>query len=151
MLFAPNLIWTKNKPKDYEEHVHKENKVLLIFERLGQVIVTPVALIFSDFNYKGWNFWLPVLGLSFLCMALYELFWLRYFKSEKTMKDFYRSLCGIPVAGATLPVIACRGTSASMTSETFADWENEHVKMLEEYPEKFLIKHYISIAWLKKR
>ena len=46
---------------------------------------------------------------------------------------------------------ACRGTSASMTSETFADWENEHVKMLEEYPEKFLIKHYISIAWLKKR
>lgn len=106
MLFAPNLIWTKNKPKDYEEYVHKENKVLLIFERLGQVTVTPVALIFSDFNYKGWNFWLPVLGLSFLCMALYELFWLRYFKSEKTMKDFYRSLCGIPVAGATLPVIA---------------------------------------------
>lgn len=40
---------------------------------------------------------------------------------------------------------------ASMTSKTFADWENEHVKMLEEYPEKFLIKHYISIAWLKKR
>ena len=41
---------------------------------------------------------------------------------------------------------ACRGTSASMTAETFAAWENEHVKMLGEYPEKFLIKHYISIA-----
>ena len=106
MLFVPNLIWMKNKPKDYEEYVHKENKVLLILERLGQFIVTPVALIFSDFNYKGWNFWLPVLGLSFLCMVLYELFWVRYFKSEKTMKDFYCRFCGFPVAGATLPVIA---------------------------------------------
>ena len=46
---------------------------------------------------------------------------------------------------------ACRGTSASMTSETFTAWEDEHVKMLEEYPEKFLIKHYISIVWLRKR
>ena len=32
---------------------------------------------------------------------------IRYFKSEKTMKDFYSSLMGIPVAGATLPVVAC--------------------------------------------
>jgi len=106
ILFVPNFIWTKNKPKDYEKYARKENKVLLIFERVGQFIVTPVALIFSDFNYKGWNFWLPVLGLSFLCMVLYELFWVRYFKSEKTMKDFYRRFCGFPVAGATLPVIA---------------------------------------------
>ena len=29
MLFVPNFIWTKNKPQDYEEYVHKENKVLL--------------------------------------------------------------------------------------------------------------------------
>ncbi len=106
MLFVPNFIWTKNKPKDYEEYVQNENKVLLIFERAGEFIVTPATLIFSDFNYKGWNFWLPVLGLSFLCMVLYELFWVRYFKSEKTMKDFYSSFCGIPVAGASLPVIA---------------------------------------------
>ena len=61
MLFVPNFIWTKNKPEDYEEYVHKENKALLIFERVGQVIVTTAALIFSDFNYKGWNFWLPVI------------------------------------------------------------------------------------------
>jgi len=39
-------------------------------------------------------------------MVLYELFWVRYFKSEKTMKDFYHRFCGFPVAGATLPVIA---------------------------------------------
>ena len=39
-------------------------------------------------------------------MVLYEIFWIGYFKSEKTMKDFYSSLLGIPVAGATLPVLA---------------------------------------------
>lgn len=39
-------------------------------------------------------------------MILYEIYWVRYFKSEKTMVDFYRSLLGIPVAGASLPVAA---------------------------------------------
>ena len=106
MLFVPNYIWTKNKPQDYEKYAKGENKVLLALERVGQFIVTPVALIFSDFNYKGWNFWLTVLVASFLCMILYEIFWLRYFKSGKTMKDFYRGILGIPVAGATLPVVA---------------------------------------------
>ena len=106
MLLIPNFIWTKNQPKDYEKYAAKENKVLLALERSGEFIVTPVALIFSDFNFKGWNFWLAVLGISFLCMVLYEIYWIRYFKSKKTMKDFYRGILGIPVAGATLPVIA---------------------------------------------
>ena len=43
---------------------------------------------------------------SFVLMILYEVFWIRYFRSEKTMKDFYSSILGIPVAGATLPVLA---------------------------------------------
>lgn len=106
MLLVPNIIWIRNKPVDYEKYVVKENKLLLAMERTGEFIVTPVALIFSDFNFKGWNFWAAVLIVSFLCMILYEFFWLRYFKSEKTMKDFYSSICGIPVAGATLSVIA---------------------------------------------
>ena len=61
MLFVPNMIWTKNKPQDYEKHTEGENKVLLALERIGQFIVTPVALIFSDFNFKGWNFWVVML------------------------------------------------------------------------------------------
>ena len=46
---------------------------------------------------------------------------------------------------------ACRGTSASMSPEELALWNNEHEKMLESYPESFSIKHYVSIAWLKKK
>ena len=106
LLFVPNIIWTKNKPQDYEEYATNENILLLALERAGQFIVTPVALVFSDFNYKGWNFWVVVLVASFLCMILYEIFWVRYFKSAKTMKDFYKGLFGIPVADATLPVVS---------------------------------------------
>ncbi len=106
MLFIPNGIWTKNQPKGYAEYEAKENKILLAFERVGQFIVTPVAVLFSDFNYKGWNFWIVVLGISFLMMVLYDIAWVRYFKSEKTMKDFYRGFCGMPLALATYPVFA---------------------------------------------
>lgn len=46
---------------------------------------------------------------------------------------------------------ACRGTSASMNADELANWEKEHIKMLEECPDNFLIKHYISVAWLRKK
>lgn len=39
-------------------------------------------------------------------MALYELWWIRYFRSERKLADFYSNLFFIPLAGATLPVMA---------------------------------------------
>ncbi|NLE13755.1 MAG: hypothetical protein GX628_08785 [Clostridiales bacterium] len=107
MLTIPNLIWTKNQPVDYEKYVKNENKILLAFERVGQVAVSCLILIFSDFNVQGISPWLIWLAAALVLMILYEVFWVRYFKSAKTMKDFYGSLLGIPVPGATLPVAAC--------------------------------------------
>ena len=104
MLFIPNIIWTKNQPKDYEKYVQKENKFLQIMERIGEVLVCCCVLIFSDFNIRFNSMWCTWLLISFLLMILYEVYWIKYFKSEKTISDFYRSICGIPVAGATLPV-----------------------------------------------
>ncbi len=106
MLMIPNIIWTKNQPKDYDKYVRNENKILLAFERTGEVLVSCCALIFSDFNIKPWSVWSWWLIVSFVLMVLYEIFWVRYFRSERTMKDFYSSLLKIPVAGATLPVAA---------------------------------------------
>ena len=106
MLFVPNLFWTKNKPKDYDEYSKNENRILLIFERRGEVLVTCIVLMFSDFNVRGLSLWLLWLIAALILMIIYEIFWIRYFRSEKTMKDFYRSILGIPVAGATLPVIS---------------------------------------------
>lgn len=106
MLMTPNLIWAKNLPKDYEKFAANENKVLLALERTGEVLSSCIVLIFTDFNLRPWTCWSWFLVVSFALMVLYEIFWIRYFRSEKTMKDFYSSILGIPVAGATLPVLA---------------------------------------------
>ncbi|MBR2828454.1 MAG: hypothetical protein IKE70_04410 [Bacilli bacterium] len=104
MLFIPNIIWSKNLPKDYEKYVKNENKVLLFLERVGEVTTSILVLITKDINKI--SYWEVILILSFLLMILYEIYWIRYFKSKKTMKDMYSSICKITLAGATLPVIA---------------------------------------------
>lgn len=106
MLMIPNIIWIKNKPKDYEKYVLLENKILLTFERAGEAAVTCVALIFRDFNLHGMSPWALWLVAAFILMLFYEYYWIRYFKSDQTMKDFYSSFLRVPVAGATLPVAA---------------------------------------------
>lgn len=106
MLMIPNIIWSQNKPKDYDKYVKNENKALLLFERIGEMLVTCISLIFSNFNINKISNWSIILLFAFILMILYEIYWIRYFKSNKTMKDMYRSFLGIPVAGATLPVFA---------------------------------------------
>lgn len=106
MLFIPNIIWTKHKPKGYEKYVVNENKLLLTFERIGEVLVCAISLTFSDFNFRKPNLWTLWLALAAITMVLYECYWLKYFRSEQKMSDFYSSFLGIPVAGASLPVAA---------------------------------------------
>lgn len=106
MLMTPNLLWTKNKPEDYDKYVVNENRILQILERIGEVSVRCLALIFSDFNIQGTTVWEIWLLAACILMLLYEVYWIRYFRSSKTMRDFYSSLFGVPVAGATLPVAA---------------------------------------------
>ena len=105
MLFTPNIIWTRNKPKNYEAYVGKENPILVALERIGEILVCWHLVCFADVNPRR-TWWAILLCLSFLLMLLYEAFWIRYFRSEKTMRDYYGDFCKIPVAGATLPVCA---------------------------------------------
>jgi len=106
MLFTPNILWAHHKPEGYDEAVKHESKVLLFFERVGEVLVSALALIFSDTNIRPDSLWLGWLIVSFAMMVLYELYWIRYFRSKKTMADMYSSFLGFPVAGASLPVYA---------------------------------------------
>ena len=106
MLFVPNIIWAKNKPADYDKYVGNENKFLLILERAGECATSALVLVFSDFNIRPFTIWSLWLIAAFICMVLYELYWIRYFKSAKTMADMYSSFAGFPVAGASLPCIA---------------------------------------------
>ncbi len=104
MLFVPNIIWAKNQPQGYNPE--NENRILLAFERLGEALTTTLVLIFDDFNFHGLTAWCLWLAAAFSLMVMYELWWVRYFRSERKLSDFYSSFIGIPLAGATLPVAA---------------------------------------------
>lgn len=104
MLIIPNLIWTNKQPQGYS--AENENMLLVALERVGEVLTTCCALIFSDFNLQGVSAWSLWLAAAFALMVMYEIWWVRYFKSERRLADFYSSFLGVPVAGATLPVVA---------------------------------------------
>ncbi len=105
MLVLPNLLWVRRQPEGYT--AAGENRFLRLLERMGEALVTVSALCFSDYRFRldaGRRLWWLV--VSFLLMLLYEVWWIRYFRSSRTLRDFYRSLFGIPVPGAALPVAA---------------------------------------------
>ncbi|MNJ58152.1 hypothetical protein D3C77_537740 [compost metagenome] len=104
MLFIPNIIWSKKQPVDHVKT--NENKILVWFERVGQVGCIGSVIIFSDFNIAAFSAWSGWLISSFLLMILYEICWIRYFTNEHTEENFYRSFYGIPVPLASLPVMA---------------------------------------------
>lgn len=101
MLFAPNILWSRCPPKDYDKYSKNENKLSLALERIGQVLVVVLSL------FCGVNFSFNIIFLiAFLLMVIYEIYWIRYFRSPKTMNDMYDNFLFIPFPGATLPVIA---------------------------------------------
>ncbi len=114
MLIAPNLIWAKKQPEGYAGEAAKENKVLLILERIGETLMTVILVIFPVFNphvrmlpeglYFKWTIMIWIAAI--VLMIFYECYWIRYFRSKRTLKDMYSSFAGFPVAGASLPVIA---------------------------------------------
>lgn len=81
---------------------------------VGQVAVSTALVFFSALNpkvmvlddglYFEWKIIIWMMALTL--MILYECYWMKYFKSSKTMKDYYSSFMGFPLAGATLPVMA---------------------------------------------
>lgn len=102
MLIVPNIIWSKNQPKDYEKYQKNENRILLAFERIGEILVSIFAL-FCGINFTDISL---LLIIAFVLMILYEIYWIRYFRSEKRMSDMYSNMFIIPVPGASLPVVA---------------------------------------------
>ena len=103
-LLAPNLLWTRCRPRGYDPS--REDRRLTLLERAGQAWVTCGALLSPGIRlgpWSGWSWWLA--GAAAL-MVLYEGWWVRYFRSPRTMADFTAGLLGVPVAGASLPVAA---------------------------------------------
>ena len=104
ILLIPNIIWARNKPKGYNSS--GENKILLVFERVGQMLSAVSILLFTNYNPEIFELWTAWLIISAILMILYIIYWIRYFRSKQTANDFYRSIFCIPAPGATLPVAA---------------------------------------------
>ncbi len=104
LLFVPNILWIKRKPRGCES-LPPEDRILGILERIGEVGVTMISLLNKDLNPRP-GIRLVWLTASFACMVLYELWWVKYFRSERRLEDFYSAILGIPLAGAVLPVAA---------------------------------------------
>ncbi|WP_296895307.1 hypothetical protein [uncultured Methanobrevibacter sp.] len=102
MLMIPNIMWSKNQPKDYEKYSSHENSVLVAIERIGEVAVSIFAL-FCGVDFADVSI---LTVIAFVLMILYEIYWIRYFRSERKMSDMYCNMFGIPLPGATLPVFA---------------------------------------------
>ncbi|MDD3412120.1 MAG: hypothetical protein PHY12_15050 [Eubacteriales bacterium] len=102
LMFVPNLLWTRCVPEGYTDR--EASRVLTLFERVGQLLTFSTALCFSDTNWQPLSPWSLWLLAAFIAIALYEGWWIRYFRSSKTLADFYRGYLGIPLAGATLPL-----------------------------------------------
>jgi hypothetical protein len=104
-LFVPNALWSwTGKPAGYD--ASGESRALRIVERTGQVLTTTAALVFVDTNLTHWSPWSWWLVAAGALMVVYEVCWVRYFSSRRTMADFYRSFLGVPVPLAVLPVAA---------------------------------------------
>ena len=106
MLFIPNIIWSKKQPEGYEESAKRENKVLLALERAGEALVSVLVLTDRRLDRFALSPRLGYIILALALMILYELYWIKYFRSSRTLADMYSDYCGFPLAGASLPVFA---------------------------------------------
>lgn len=115
MLFIPNIYWgIKAKPEGYDAALKNENKILLMFERTGEVLASCSLLVFPAINpylkilpegiFFDWRIILCATAL--VLMVLYECYWIKYFRSGRMLRNQYSSFAGFPLAGATLPVMA---------------------------------------------
>lgn len=105
MLFVPNGLWARDQPTGYADIARRENHVLRAFERIGEVACTCTAVAFVC--PQGFSFpWVLWLCGALLLMVLYEVAWLRYFRSADRLKAMYQPLGPIPVPIASLPVAA---------------------------------------------
>jgi len=100
MLMVPNIIWMRTLPKAQCFCKRKQGSAGLRARRAGG------GHLHRAHFFGPWSLWTLWLVAAMIAMVLYEIWWVRYVRSKRTPADFYSDFCGIPVAGAALPVAA---------------------------------------------
>lgn len=106
LLLIPNMIGSNHLPQGYTTYVKQEKIGLRMWERLGEVGIIGLLLSSRNFNIQDISIKIILLVLAYVFMACYEICWIRYFKSKRTMIDFYHSFLKIPIPLAALPICA---------------------------------------------
>lgn len=104
MLMLPNAIWVRHKPQDYEKYAKRENKTLLAFERIGQVLVSSLVLIFRDFNIGKITLHSAFLFAAFLLMLLMRLGGFVIFAEKRRCKAFIKAYSASPSPAPFCPL-----------------------------------------------
>ncbi len=102
-LLVPSLIWSGSRG---ERPAGKEHRGLLVLERIGQAALAVLLPLCRDTDPRRAGTWPALYGAAWICMALYLIFWIRYFRGPRTLRAFYRPLAGVPLPGAVLPAAA---------------------------------------------
>lgn len=105
MLLFPNVLWARLRSREADPAAPNENQLLLTLERVGQVATT-IAVLFTPASDSPGTARLACLVASLLAMFLYELSWLRYFRTDRSVARLYRSLGPVPLPLALLPVLS---------------------------------------------
>ncbi|HXX69101.1 MAG TPA: hypothetical protein VEK07_18080 [Polyangiaceae bacterium] len=103
--FIPNVLWARLRSREADSATPNENQLLLTLERVGQVATT-IAVLFTPASDSPGTARLACLVASLLATFLYELSWLRYFRTDRSVASFYRSLGPVPLPLALLPVLS---------------------------------------------
>ncbi|MCM1259925.1 MAG: hypothetical protein NC182_03185 [Prevotella sp.] len=106
LLLIPNIIGINHLPQDYTTYAKQEKIDLRIGERVGEVGIICLLLSSQNFNIQNISAKIILLFFAYVFMACYEICWIRYFKSKRTMIDFYHSFLKIPIPLAILPICA---------------------------------------------
>ena len=112
MLFVPGFIRTKIvEHEGHEESPRSDSQALLLLDHCGEIALIISLLVFPSVNlhirilpegiYSDWRIIMWV--AAFVLVILYECYWIKFFRSPKTIKDLCSSFAGYPLAGATLP------------------------------------------------
>lgn len=109
-VLAPNLLMIRFPPRDGLPDA-RPPRPLVWLERVGQALCIAVPALVAPGPLAPW--WSVAVALALL---LYYGLWARYLRRGRTAALLYRSLWGVPVPMAILPVLAFLAASAWLGS-----------------------------------
>jgi hypothetical protein len=104
ILLAPNLLFVMYPPLKSQPIQTKTNFLFTILEKVGQVGCFCLPVFSSqNFDSREIDSWFILMTI---CIVIYYMLWIRYFKHNRDIIYLYLPLGKIPIPMAIFPVLA---------------------------------------------